>query len=298
MRLAATLLAALIVVPTSVSAWGFEAHKFIADRMIALLPAELKPLFEKRRAFIVERSIDPDLWRNVGWDDEPSNHYVDLDNGAFGDYPFAALPRDYSAAVQKFGKQKIDTEGRLPWRTAEFYGRLQREFESLQRPSPPGYALDNIVLYSAILAHYVGDGHVPLHASANHDGQLTGQNGVHSRWEAELFERNRAAIKAAPVAIAPVTNPRDFMFDTLLASFRATSNVLESDKQAAAGREFYDDAYFEAFRKGTLPTLEQRLNDSIAGVAAVITGAWQQAGRPAVPVELPRTPRPVRRPIK
>jgi hypothetical protein len=86
------------------------------------------------------------------------------------------------------------------------------------------------------------------------------------------------------------------MFDTLLASNRAAANVLESDKKAAEGREFYDDAYFAAFASGTLPTLEKRLNESIASVAAMITGAWEQAGRPAVPTELPRTPQPIRRP--
>jgi hypothetical protein len=63
----AVVVAALLVVPSPALAWGFDAHKFIADRMIALLPAELRPLFEQRRPFIVERSIDPDLWRTVGW---------------------------------------------------------------------------------------------------------------------------------------------------------------------------------------------------------------------------------------
>ena len=84
---AAVLLAAFVALPSPARAWGFEAHKFIADRMIALLPAELKPLFEKRRDFIVERAIDPDLWRNVGWEEEPPNHFLDLDFG-FGPYPF------------------------------------------------------------------------------------------------------------------------------------------------------------------------------------------------------------------
>ena len=42
------------------------------------------------------------------------------------------------------------------------------------------------------------------------------------------------------------------MFETLLASNRAAANVLESDKKAAEGREFYDDGYFEAFAAGTL----------------------------------------------
>jgi len=264
--------------------------------MIALLPAELRPLFEKRRAFIVERSIDPDLWRTAGWEAEPPNHFLDMDHEAFGPHPFDGLPRDYSAAVQKFGKDFIHTQGLLPWRTAEFYGQLQREFESLKRKPAPGYALDNIVLFSAVLAHYVADGHVPLHSAVNYDGQLTDQRGIHSRWEAELFERNRDKLKIAPAAIPPVSNPRDFMFETLLSGNRDVANVLASDKAAAQGREFYDDAYFEALAKGTLPTLERRLNASIAGVAAMIAGAWEQAGKPAVPTELPRTPRPIRRP--
>jgi len=296
MRVAVVLLAALVAIPSSASAWGFEAHKFIVDRMVELLPPELKPLFEKHRAFIIERSIDPDLWRNVGWEAEPPNHFLDLDYGAFGPYPFDALPRDYAAAVQKFGKSVVDTQGRLPWRTAEFYGNLQREFASLKRQPVPGYAIDNILLHAAVLAHYVSDGHVPLHAVVNYNGQLTSQDGLHSRWESELFERNRTRLTIAPAAATGVSNPRDFMFDTLLASNRAAVNVLESDAKAAEGREFYDDAYFDALAKGALPTLERRLNDSITAVASMLIGAWEQAGQPAIPAEPARTPRRIRRP--
>lgn len=288
----------LLALPASGLSWGFEAHKFIAERMIELLPPELKPLFAARRAFIVERAIDPDLWRTVGWQEEPPNHFLDMDHEAYGPYPFTELPRDYTDAVQKFGREFVHAQGLLPWRTSEFWGRLVREFESLKRPSPPGYALDNIALFSAVLAHYVSDGHVPLHAVVNYNGQLSGQDGVHSRWEAELFERNRARLKIAPPPLVPIAAPRDAMFDVLLASNRAAANVLESDRTAAQGREFYDDAYFAAFADGTLPTLERRLNDSISAVASFITGAWQAAGRPHVPTDLPRTPRPIRRPNK
>jgi hypothetical protein len=286
----------VLLIPSSSYAWGFEAHKFIADRMIELLPPELKPLFEERRPFIVERSVDPDLWRNVGWEEEPPNHFLDLDHEAFGPYPFNGLPRDYADAIQKFGREFIHTQGLLPWRTSEFYGRLQREFESLKRTPAPGYASDNIVLLAAIIAHYVSDGHVPLHSVVNYNGQLTGQEGLHSRWESELFERYRSTLKIAPPPVTPVTVPRDVMFEVLLASNRATANVLESDRKAAEGREFYDDAYFEALAAGTLSTLERRLNDSISSVASFIVGAWEAAGKPAIPKAASRTPRPIRRP--
>jgi hypothetical protein len=292
---AAALVVVVLAFPQPTTAWGFEAHKFIVDRMIELLPPELKPLFVARRAFIVERAIDPDLWRNV-WEDEAPNHFLDIDHEAFGPYPFLGLPRDYADAVQKFGRNFVHQQGLLPWRTSEFFGRLLREFESLKRTPPPGYAADNIVLYAAVLAHYVSDGHVPLHAVVNYNGQLTGQDGVHSRWEGELFERNRSSLKIAPPPLKPVTVPRDAMFDVLLASNRLAENVLAVDRKAAEGREFYDDAYFDAFAKGTLSTLDRRLNDSISAVASFIVGAWETAGKPAIPLEAERTPRRIRRP--
>ncbi len=191
--------ASCLAVPSPALAWGFEAHKLIADRMIALLPAELKPLFEKRRAFIVERSVDPDMWRNAGFESEPPNHFLDMDHQAFGPYPFEGLPRDHDAAVQKFGRTFMIEQGQLPWRGRSSTASCSGRSASLKRPNPPTYVLDNIVFYAAILAHYVSDGHVPLHAVVNYDGQLTNQQGLHSRWESELFERNRTALRISPV---------------------------------------------------------------------------------------------------
>jgi hypothetical protein len=288
------LAALLAAMPARVGAWGFPAHRHIADRMIALLPAELRPLFEARRAFIVERVVDPDLWRNVGWDAEPPNHFLDLDS--FGAYPFDALPREYDLAVQKFGRDEVHEQGLLPWRTAEFYGRLERSFASLARPVPSFYALDDIVLFSAVLCHYVGDGHVPLHAVANYDGQLTGQPGAHARFESELFERFTGELTVAPRARAPVTDPRGEMFRILLESNRLAERMLAADRAAAAGREYYDDAFFAAFKREALPVVDQRVADAISASAAFITRAWERAGKPAVPTSLPRPPRRIAKP--
>ena len=289
------VLVVILGLPGAASAWGFDGHRFIAGRAIDQLPPELKALFEARRAFIVERSVDPDLWRNAGWETEPPNHFLDMDHSAFGPYPFEGLPREYDAAVQKFGKAFVHEQGLLPWRVQEFYGRLQRAFEGLKRDRPSPYALDDIVFHSAILAHYVADGHVPLHAVVNYDGQLTNQRGLHGRWESELFTRNRDRLAIAPRATRPVSDPRGFMFDVLLASNRSAAEVLAADLEASEGLEFYDDEYFERFGAASFGLLERRVNDSIAAVAALIAGAWEQAGRPIVPTELESSPRRVPR---
>jgi hypothetical protein len=288
------LLAVVAAVPARVGAWGFPAHRHVADRMIALLPAELRPLFEARRAFIVERVVDPDLWRNVGWEQEPPQHFLDLD--AFGVYPFEALPREYDQAVQKFGRDEVHEQGLLPWRTAEFFGRLERAFASLSRPSPSPYVLDDIALFSAVLCHYVSDGHVPLHAVANYDGQLSGQPGAHSRFESELFERFVGELVVAPTPATPVTDPRGEMFRILLESNRLAERVLTADRAAAIGREYYDDAFFAAFKRDALPIVDRRVADATSATAAFITGAWVRAGKPAVPTSFSRSPRRVTRP--
>ena len=289
------VVAALVAAgPVRLSAWGFPAHRHIGDRMIGLLPAELRPLFEARRAFIVERVVDPDLWRNVGWDQEPPNHFLDLDS--FGTYPFEALPREYDQAVQKFGRDEVHEQGLLPWRTAEFYGRLERAFGSLSKPSPSQYVLDDIVLFSAIVCHYVADGHVPLHAVSNYDGQLSGQPGAHSRFESQLFERFSGELTIAPVPRAPITDPRGDMFRILLESNRLAERVLAADRAAAAGREFYDDGFYAAFKRDTLSIVDQRIADAISATAAFITGAWEKGGRPAVPTQLSQSPRRIAKP--
>ena len=158
------------------------------------------------------------------------------------------------------------------------------------------YARENIKLFSAVMAHYAADAHVPFHAALNYDGQLTGQWGIHSRFESELFERYQSTLQLSPRRPASIGNPREFIFETLTTSFPLVQPVLDADKAAVAGREFYDDVYFEQFFAKVKPILEKRLSDSIGDVAGMITAAWVEAGRPALPLEAPNAPKKVRRP--
>ena len=286
--IAGVTLLAIIVVPRPAAAWGIEVHKFIMARAIALLPSEIRPYFQKYEAGVVEHAGDPDLWRTVGWMEEPPRHFLDMD--AYGPYPFKDLPHDYDEAVKRYGVDFVTKNGTLPWRCDEIYKKL---IEAFTQKAP--YSRENIRLFSSVLAHYVADAHQPFHAALNYDGQLTGQWGVHSRFESELFDRYQPRLQLSPTVPSSIGNPRDFVFAALTASFTSVQPVLDADKAAIGSRDFYDDEYFEQFFKQVKPILEKRLSDSIGAVAGVITAAWVDAGRPAVPVTLTTSPRRVRR---
>lgn len=289
----AVLLPALAAVlwlaaPAAAPAWGFDVHRLLTDRALDLLPARIRPFFQHHRAFIVEHAIDPDLWRTAGWTEEPPRHFLDLDE--YGQPPFAELPRDYDRAVERYGVEFVQRNGTLPWRVAEVFGQLRRSFEEQTRGGR-GYTLNNIAFQAAVLAHYVQDGFVPLHAVKNYDGQLTRQHGIHYRWETDLVARYRSVLRIDPPALHPVPDPRAFSFDVLEASFAQAEAIFAGDRKAAAGLELYDDEYFERLFRETRPVLEERLSKAVAGVASAIAAAWEGGGRPDLPVESKGTPR-------
>src|SRR5262249_52675293 len=96
--------------------------------------------------------------------------------------------------------------------------------------------------------------------------------------------RNLSVIASTPGKMTPISDIKTFAFARLIESGALVDGILKADLAAAAGREFYDDAFFAAFFKGARPVLEQRLNDSVNGVASVIVAAWTAAGKPALPL--------------
>ena len=96
--------------------------------------------------------------------------------------------------------------GLLPWRAQEIHVKLVEAFT--QKAT---YSRDNIKYFSAFLGHYLSDAQVPFHAALNHDGQLTGQWGIHSRFETETFERFRDSLDVKPGPVVAVPSTRDFM---------------------------------------------------------------------------------------
>jgi hypothetical protein len=290
--LVAAAVVVLMLTPRPAQAWGFAGHRLIMARAIELLPSELKPFFQRFKDQIVVRVIDPDLWRNVGWDDDP-NHFVDFGMPELGPYPFAGLPRDRDKALEKFGVRVMDRVGYLPWREAEMFGNLRRAFEGFSKQAP--YATSDVALFAAVASHYIQDAHQPFHASNNYDGQLTGNGGIHARFERDLVERFEPRLTLAPAPPAAIANPRDFAFQTLLDSYLQVDAILKADSEAVAGKDLYDDDYFEKFFTKVKPILDRQLSLAISATAGVIIGSWEAAGKPAIRTSDDRTPQKVKK---
>jgi hypothetical protein len=279
-----------LAAPQPAVAWGTAAHRHIMARAIDLLPAELKPFFLQHKDEVVMRVVDPDLFRVLGWEEDP-NHFVNFGAKELGEYPFKELPREYGAAIEKFGLATLRRNGLLPWRQQEEFGNLRRAFEGFTRET---YGVGNSVLFAAVMSHYIQDAHQPLHASVNYDGQMTGNTGIHARFETALFERFQSRLTIRPAPPAPILNSRDAAFDALLSSYKQVDSILKADDEAKKGKETYDDEYFERLFTTVRPILEQRLGEAITATAGLIMGAWEQAGRPVLKPAGPRPPQKIK----
>jgi predicted AlkP superfamily phosphohydrolase/phosphomutase len=273
------LAAAAAALPApSAFAWGFTAHRLVNELAVATLPEPLRSFFRGNAAYVIEHAIDPDLARWVGQDPGP-NHFLDLD--AFGTPSPALIPRDEAEHLRRHGAQAAE-RGRLPWRVGEVYRELVAAFRDRDAP--------RILERAAVLAHYVGDAHVPMHAASNHDGQLTGQQGFHNRWESHMVERFLRQLRAdvVPRPARPVGDPVALTFDVLLESYELSLVGLASDRESVEGTDLadtpaddrYGDAYYSRLYERERPTLRSRLAASATAVGSLWLKAWEEAGRP------------------
>lgn len=266
---AATGLALLSASPRA-SAWGAVGHHDINRLAILCLPAELRPLYTANQDWIVQHSIDPDLWREQDHSEGP-HHFIDLDT--WGESAVVSFPEQYPVACGLYGKAAVDKNGVVPWRIGEYYGKLVRAFKAGDGRT--------IVEISAWLGHYAADIHVPFHAAANYDGQLTGQKGIHARFESILLERQIRFEDLKPLPAVPLKDPVIAAFDWARTSLRLSREVLRADKMAVGRDSSYGDTYYKAFGVQARPIALRRLQEGARDLASLWLSAWITAGRPA-----------------
>lgn len=284
------LLAGLLTVPHSpLLGWGYKAHQFINRQAVKLLSGSLGEYYSHHINYISEHAIDPDLWRQEGDDPEEGHgHYIDAD--LYDDFPFTGIPRDRTVAEAMYGSEKLLSWGTAPWRIAYYVELLTHQFKSGQ--------WDKIPLTTAALGHYVADIHMPLHVVENYNGQLTGNTGVHKRWEVDMIERyilSTVQPQGYPVYIA---DPVEMAFTIVIESYPLHFKLLQADSLARADlgekqqmlindREatLEGTSYIEILYNETGSIARQRMEDAALRVASYWLTAWQAAGSPPLPLQ-------------
>lgn len=266
----AVLVAAVPVLrPVDATAWGLTAHRWVAMRAAEMAEPRCPTLVRGHGAELGESAVEPDtvLRARLGREEEV-RHFLDLDH--YGAPPFRALPRVYAEAVRRFGHEAVEREGTLPWHGGTLARRLEREIRrgdwSAARVTA-GY-----------LAHYAADATMPLHATQNHDGQLTRQRGLHQRIEARLVDDHlgryieRALRTPARKPIAPERSEAA-LFAALEDSYAAVAPVLSADRAARRRTRVGSDLYYRRLDAD----LRARLGDRLGAAAALTAALWEGA---------------------
>jgi hypothetical protein len=266
------MLALMLCLLPSSFGWGENAERLIASEAVSTLPEEMQPFFEANRQFIVqhvsETGQSPD--KTAAGD---HNDFIELDH--YGQFPFSALPRNYTAAVAKYSRRTIETYGQLPWEIGLYSKKLTDAFQSGN--------WSDAKLSAAILAHYVAAAHDPFNAAMNRDGSLSGQTGINERFGTRLVDRYQLFFFVKPNEAALVRDPTDYAFEMCLSAHSWLEPVLLEDRRAREDITNYTDEYYDRFYARAGAILIRQLSDASTDTGSYWMTAWINAGRPQLP---------------
>jgi hypothetical protein len=268
---AAMVLVACLLLPNHTLAWGNNAQRLIVNHAVDTLPPEIRPFFEANRNFLIQHVNDP-LNNLDKRPNERQNHFIELDR--YGKFPFEALPRNYKAALAKYGKTKIETAGLLPWQIGVYSARLTDDLRNGR--------WEEAKLDAAYLADYVAEAHDPFNTTENFDGKMTGQSGVNDRFNTILIDRYGSFFPMNPHDASFISDPTDDAFEMCLNAHSLVESILLDDRRAKHGLSSYTDEYYDRFYNLSAASLIRQLSDASTDVGSYWLTAWTNAGRPAL----------------
>lgn len=285
MRRGWVLLWLLFGVPKGTYSWGFFAHRFINFHAVFLLPTEMIAFYKSNVHYLSEHAVDPDKRRYILPDEAP-RHYIDLDRFKRNDS--LLLPRKWEKAVEQYSTDTLHAYGIVPWWIQVVKANLTKAFAEKDRVA--------ILKYSADIGHYIGDAHVPLHASSNHNGQMTNQIGIHGFWESRLPELFAAQYDMLIERAVYIRDPLAFIWERIDQSAAAADTVLSIEKHLSTANHdqhifsyekrngkyerIYAVDYAAQYHRALNGMVERRIRASTHAIASFWYTAWVDAGQP------------------
>ncbi len=288
---ALSILSMLLCTCAAVYGWGVWGHYKINRGAILALPKEMGMFFYNHADYITEESVAPDIRKYTMNDKvEFPRHYIDLENYSYSTP--ANMPKTLEQAIAKYGKDSVDKSGTLAWTIQEVTAKLTNAMKAKNKAE--------ILFLAANLAHYIGDAHMPLHTSVNHDGQLTDQKGIHALWESQLpeqFGKNYSFTTEAHY-IDNIEATTWAIIDTshsLVAPLLYADKKLRKDKPIELlykmgtngqpernkyGQATHSYEYAHVFHELLNHMVESQLRSAVSMTSSYWYTAWVNAGRP------------------
>jgi len=279
-----TITIALIIPLIICTSWGFFAHQRINNLAVFTLPTGMIGFYKKNIKYITEHAVDPDKRRYADSLEAP-RHYLDVENY---EKSIDSIPEKWNDALAKYGQKHLNANGIVPWQIQRTYFSLVKAFTTRDSIK--------ILKYSADLGHYIGDAHVPLHTTANHNGQLTNQVGIHAFWESRLPELFSSRYNFVVGKAIYIENPLKEAWKILKHTHSLVDTVLTLEAKLAASfptdKKFsfsernntvlkqYSLEYSRVYHDQMNQMVERQMRSAILEIGSFWYSAWVDAGQP------------------
>jgi hypothetical protein len=249
-------------------AWGRLAHQMVNAAAIKTLPQPLRSYFKPHQFYLVEHASDPDLLADQN-SAEHQHHFADIE--AYDSFPFHAFRKQF--VVERRSPTPIELrEGDAPWQIERLTIQLSEDFRNRRWG-----AINHDAVF---LAHYAADLTQPLHTVLNYNGQLSGQIGIHGRFETAVvaFYQNQWILRPQPAS--DISNLRARIFNELLTSYRARTAIFNADRRTRSQFQDNDPRFLPTFAEAIGPAAKARLEDAACFVGSLWYTAWVKAQKP------------------
>jgi hypothetical protein len=253
------------------SKWSWEVHRYVNDKAVDYLPAEMA-FFKEERDYLSAHSADPD------GDENPSYyHYIDID--VYPEFFQGTLPHAWTDMLNLYNYYTVTDNGIVPW-VIEWWTDSLAVLMSARN-------WEGAWQIAAELGHYVADSHQPLHLTANYDGQETGNRGIHSRYETQMVKPYLSQMPDPEGSSSYWANVPDSVFQYIEDIYPAVDAIMYADDLASSVDPNYGTLYYTLLWSELDSLTISVLQRSILDLASLWYTAWLNAGQP-VPGEDPQ----------
>jgi hypothetical protein len=244
--------------------WGWDTHEYVNEHAVDYLPREMS-FFLEHRDYLSLHATDPDTDNLPGF-----YHYIDIDY--YPEFFAGTLPHDLDSLIALYDLPTVEDKGIVPWIIEELT-------DSLSALMAAG-KWNDVWQTAAELGHYVADAHQPLHLTLNYNGQLSGNYGIHSRYERSMINPKLSQLSLPTANSRYLPSVIDSVFSFIDEIYPYVDSILIADDLATAQDPNYHDTYFNIMWQELEDLTTISIHKTILNIASLWRTAWVNAGTP------------------